>query len=63
MGGISHTEATKLTSQQVVVAFTFVEFESFVQRIILTLNAKLGMGVVLMSHHNLISTIHDGIAP
>ncbi len=63
MAGISHTKTAKLTSQQVVVTFTFIEFESFVQRIILTLNAKLGMGVVLMSHHNLISTIHDGIAP
>ena len=63
MAGISHTETAKLTSKQVVVPFTFIQLESFLERVALSLDAKMAMVVVLVSSQNLVCSIDYRIAP
>ena len=63
MAGISYTETAQLTTKQVVVSLTFFQLESLLERVALSLEAKMAMVVVLVSSQNLIGSIDYRIAP
>ena len=63
MAGISHAETAKLTAKQFVVSLTFIQLESLLERVALSLETKMAMVVVLVSRQNLIGRIDYRIAP